>query len=112
MMENFEFVSPHFFWLFLLLPLLLLWYIWKRKQQTAVLKISSIKGFKTSKNWLAKLRPFLFILRLLALAAIIVAMARPRTVDESTRIKTTKGIDIVLAIDVYASMLAIDLMPN
>ena len=39
-------------------------------------------------------------------------MARPRTVDESTRIKTTKGIDIVIAIDVSASMLARDLKPN
>mgnify|MGYP002628151485 FL=1 len=39
-------------------------------------------------------------------------MARPRTIDESTRIKTTKGIDIVIAIDVSASMLARDLKPN
>tara|TARA_B100000809_G_scaffold35525_2_gene31237 strand:+ start:7215 stop:8219 length:1005 start_codon:yes stop_codon:yes gene_type:complete len=112
MSSNFEFVNPQLFWLLLLLPLLLLWFFWKRKQQTAVLKISSLKGFDTSKNWLAKLRPLLFVLRLIALALIIVAMARPRTVDESTRIKTTKGIDIVIAIDVSASMLARDLKPN
>ena len=112
MLENFEFVNPEFFWLFLLLPALVLWYIWKRKLQTADLHISSIKGFKTTKNWLAKLKPFLFVLRLFALSAIIVALARPRTVDESTRIKTTKGIDIVMAIDVSASMLARDLKPN
>jgi Ca-activated chloride channel family protein len=112
MSSNFEFVNPQLFWLLLLLPLLLLWFFWKRKQQTAVLKISSLKGFDTSKNWLAKLRPLLFVLRLMALALIIVAMARPRTVDESTRIKTTKGIDIVIAIDVSASMLARDLKPN
>jgi Ca-activated chloride channel family protein len=112
MFENFEFVNPQFFWLFLLLPLLLLWYFWKRNQQTAALKISSIQGFKTTKNWLAKMRPLLFILRLLAVSALIVAMARPRTVDESTRIKTSKGIDIVMAIDVSASMLARDLKPN
>ena len=111
-MQQFEFVHPQLFWLLLLLPIVALWYFWKRKQQTAALKISSIKGFKTGKNWLAKLRPLLFVLRLLALAAIIVAMARPRTVDESTRIKTTKGIDIVIAIDVSASMLARDLKPN
>ena len=111
-MQQFEFVHPQLFWLLLLLPLVALWYVWKRKQQTAVLKISSVKGFKTGKNWLAKLRPLLFVLRTLALAAIIVAMARPRTVDESTRIKTTKGIDIVIAIDVSASMLARDLKPN
>ena len=91
-MQQFEYVHPQLFWLLALLPLLVLWYVWKRKQQTAALKISSIKGFKTGKNWLAKLRPALFVLRLLALAAIIVAMARPRMVDESTKIKTTNGI--------------------
>lgn len=112
MSSNFEFVNPQLFWLLLLLPLLLLWFFWKRKQQTAVLKISSLKGFDTSKNWLAKLRPLLFVLRLIVLGLIIVAMARPRTVDESTRVKTTKGIDIVIAIDVSASMLARDLKPN
>ncbi|MFC7356066.1 VWA domain-containing protein [Jejudonia soesokkakensis] len=112
MWNNFEFVNPVFFWLFLLLPVLILWYLWKRKQQTAALKISSTQGFKTQKNWLAKLKPLLFVLRLVALSALIVAMARPRTVDESTRTKTTKGIDIVMAIDVSASMLARDLRPN
>ena len=111
-MENFEFVSPHFFWLLLLLPVIVAWFFWKRKEQTATLKISSIKGFRTKSNWLAKLRPALFIFRLLALAFIIIAMARPRTVDESTRIKTTRGIDIVMAIDVSASMLARDLKPS
>ena len=112
MSSNFEFVNPDFFWLLLMLPLLLIWFFWKRSQQTAVLKISSLKGFDTSKNWLAKLRPILFVIRLVVLSLIITAMARPRTVDESTRIKTTKGIDIVIAIDVSASMLARDLKPN
>ncbi len=112
MLNNFEFVNPGFFWLFLLLPVLILWYFFKRKQQTAALKISSITGFKTGKNWLAQMRPLLFVLRMLAVSAIIVAMARPRTVDESTKTKTTKGIDIVMAIDVSASMLARDLKPN
>ena len=111
-MDRFEYVHPQFFWLLLLLPLLVAWYIWKRNRQTATLTISSLKGFKTSGNWLAKLKPLLFVLRIVALAAIIVALARPRTVDESTRIKTTKGIDIVMAIDVSASMLARDLRPN
>ncbi|RZP03186.1 MAG: VWA domain-containing protein [Flavobacteriales bacterium] len=112
MSSNFEFVNPELFWILLLFPLLLFWFFWKKNQQTAVLKISSLKGFYTSKNWLAKLRPILFVIRLCVLALIITAMARPRTVDESTRIKTTKGIDIVIAIDVSASMLARDLKPN
>ena len=112
MFDNFEFVNPQLFWLLALLPAIILWYLWKRKQQTAILKISSLKGFKTSKNWLAKLRSGLFVFRLLALTLVIMALARPRTVDESTRIKTTKGIDIIITIDVSASMLARDLKPN
>ncbi len=112
MFDNFEFVNPQLFWLLALLPAIILWYLWKRKQQTAILKISSLKGFKTPKNWLAKLRSGLFVFRLLALTLVIMALARPRTVDESTRIKTTKGIDIVITIDVSASMLARDLKPN
>ncbi len=111
MLDNVSFANPEFFWLLSLLPLALLWYFFRRKQQVASLKISSIKGF-TVHSILPKLRPVLFALRLLALAAIIVAMARPQTEDISTRTKTTKGIDIVMAIDVSSSMLARDLKPN
>lgn len=111
MLENISFANPEFFWLLLLLPIALLWYVFKRKEQTATLKISSIQGFNTS-SILPKLRHLLFFLRLLALAAIVIAMARPQTEDISTRTKTTKGIDIVMAIDVSSSMLARDLKPN
>ncbi|WP_299900679.1 VWA domain-containing protein [uncultured Aquimarina sp.] len=112
MFENFTFENPQFFWLFLILPLAIAWYIWKRNKQQAELKISSIKGFKASGSLLAKLRPFLLLLRLIAMTLIIIALARPRTVDVSTKTKTTRGIDIVMAIDVSASMLARDLRPN
>ena len=111
MFENIEFANPEFFWLLLLLPLALLWYFFKRKNEMASLRISSIKGF-TVKSWASKIKPALLILRLLALAAIITALARPQTEDISTRTKTTKGIDIVMAIDVSSSMLARDLKPN
>lgn len=110
--NNITFEHPQWFWLFLLLPILILWYIWKRNKQTAAVKISSIKGFKVKQGILPKLKPLLFVLRLLALALLITAMARPRTVDVSTKTNTTQGIDIVIAIDVSASMLARDLKPN
>ncbi|MEQ8218285.1 MAG: VWA domain-containing protein [Arenibacter sp.] len=110
MFENISFANPQFFWLLLLLPVAMLWYFFKRREQTASLKISSIKGFPKG-SILPKLKPALFVMRLLALAAIIVAMARPQTEDISTRTKTTKGIDIVMAIDVSSSMLAKDLKP-
>ena len=112
MLSNFEFQNPEFFWVLLIIPVLAVWYFYKRNKITAQVKISSLKGFKTGSGLLARLRPILFVLRLLAIAFIITALARPRTVDVSTRTKTTRGIDIAIAIDVSASMLAKDLKPN
>lgn len=112
MLEGIEFVNKEFFWLLLALPLAVLWYVLKHKKQTAELKISSLQGFKATSSWLPKLRPLLFVLRLVALGLLIMALARPQSVDVSTKTKTTRGIDIVMAIDVSASMLAKDLSPN
>lgn len=111
-MEKITFLNPGFFWMFLLLPVAIAWMVYTRKTQTPTLKISSLKGFQTSGSLLAKLKPVLFVIRLLVLSALIVAMARPRTVDVSNKTKTTKGIDIVMAVDVSGSMLAKDLKPN
>jgi Ca-activated chloride channel family protein len=111
MFENIEFLNKELFWFLLLLPIAIAWYIFKYNKQTAELKISSTKGFKTTSFW-SRLRHLLFVLRLIALALLITALARPRTVDVSTKTKTTRGIDIVMAIDVSASMLAKDLLPN
>ncbi|WP_400075399.1 VWA domain-containing protein [Winogradskyella sp. R77965] len=112
MFENIEFLNKELFWLLLLLPVALIWYVLKHNQQTAELKISSIKGFKASSSFWSKFRHLLFALRLIALGLLITALARPRSVDVSTKTKTTRGIDIVMAIDVSASMLAKDLRPN
>ena len=112
MLEGIEFVNKEFFWLLLALPLAVLWYIFKNRKQTAELKISSLKGFKLTSSWFPKLRHLLFVLRLAALGLLIMALARPQSVDVSTKTKTTRGIDIVMAIDVSASMLAKDLSPN
>jgi Ca-activated chloride channel family protein len=111
-MGKITFLNPEFFWLFLLIPIVIAWLFWKRNRQSANLKISSIAGFKGSGSLLTKLKPFLGVLRVLALCSLIVAMARPRTVDISNKTKTTKGIDIVMAVDVSGSMLAKDLKPN
>ena len=109
--SNFEFYNPTFLWLLILIPILAIWQFFMRKKDTAVLTMPSIKGFKTS-SISSKLKPILYFLRLLALAAIIIALARPRNVSVSKKTKTNRGIDIVMAIDVSASMLARDLKPN
>jgi Ca-activated chloride channel homolog len=112
MLEGIEFLNKQMFWVFLILPIVMLWYVLKYKEQTAEFKISSIKGFKIENSWLPKLKHLMFALRLCALALLILALARPQTVDVSTKTKTTRGIDIVMAIDVSASMLAKDLKPT
>jgi Ca-activated chloride channel family protein len=111
-MGKITFLNPEFFWLFLLIPIGLALMFWRRDQQTASLQISSLQGFKGTNSLLAKLEPLLNIIRLLALCSLIMALARPRTVDISNKTKTTKGIDIVVAVDVSGSMLAKDLKPN
>ncbi len=109
--SNLEFTNPGFLWLLLLIPILAVWYFFMRKKESANLTISSAKGLVQQNIW-AKLKPLLYALRLLAIALLIVALARPRNVEVSKKTKTTRGIDIVMAIDVSASMLAKDLKPN
>ena len=112
MFENIEFLNKELFWMLLLIPIALVWYVFKHNKQTAELKISSTSGFKTVSSFWPKFKHLLFVFRLIARGLLITALARPRTVDVSTRTKTTRGIDIVMAIDVSASMLAKDLRPN
>ncbi|MEM1001655.1 MAG: VWA domain-containing protein [Bacteroidota bacterium] len=112
MLENIEFLNKELFWLMLILPLAIVWYVFTNNKQTSEFKISTLRGFKMKGSFWGKLRHVLFLFRLIALALLITALARPRSVDVSTRTKTTKGIDIVMAIDVSASMLAKDLLPN
>ncbi len=112
MFENFEFMHPHFLWLLLVIPLLALWYYMKRNTNSSTLTIGNTKGFLLETSLLSKLKPVLYIFRLIAISLLIVALARPRNVSVSSRTKTNKGIDIVMAIDVSASMLARDLKPN
>ena len=112
MLQGIEFTHTELLWLLLLLPPLLLWYVVKHKKQTAVLEISNSSGLVKGSLFWTVLKHCLFGFRTLALVLIIVAMARPQSVDVSTKTKKTRGIDIVMAIDVSASMLVKDLKPN
>ena len=112
MFKNIIFANPEFFWLLLLLPLMLLWYwFWNKKSQANV-TFSTAIAFKKTKSWSDALYHLLFVLRMIAIALIVVALARPQTHSENAKTKITDGIDIVMAIDVSASMLSQDLKPN
>ena len=112
MFKNIVFANPEFFWLLLLLPLMLLWYwFWNKKSQANV-TFSTTIAFKKTKSWSDALYHLLFVLRMIAIVLIVVALARPQTHSENAKTKITDGIDIVMAIDVSASMLSQDLKPN
>jgi len=70
-----------------------------------------VQGFQRNTIW-STLKHALFGFRMTAIVLVVLALARPQTVDVSSKTKTTRGIDIVMAIDVSASMLAKDLKPN
>lgn len=112
MMKNITFANPEFFWFFLLLPIALFVWYKNRKKQRATIKLSSIDSVIGHSSLLVKLLPISIVLRTLALSAIIVAMARPQIVNVDSKVHSTHGIDIVMAMDVSGSMLAKDLKPN
>ncbi|MBN1447447.1 MAG: VWA domain-containing protein [Bacteroidetes bacterium] len=107
-----QFANPEFLWLLILLPLLVAWYIWKRRVLTAAMKHSSLAVFdQIPSGWRVHLRPLPFILRLLALGVLIVAFARPQSSARGEKV-FREGIDITIVLDISGSMLAEDFRPN
>ena len=112
MFEGIYFANPNYLWVLLILPVVLTWQIFSRNKTQPLLKMPSLSNFQEGSFFWARIFHGLFIFRLCAIGLIILAIARPQTVDISTRTKTNKGIDIVMAIDVSSSMLAQDLKPD
>ena len=112
MFEGIYFANPDYLWLLLLFPGMIFWHIVTWRKAQAELKMPTLSSFQQHSSFWSLVRPLLFVFRILAMALIILAIARPQTVDISTRTKTNKGIDIVMVIDVSSSMLAQDLKPD
>ena len=107
---NITFNQPMFFWLFLLFPLLVGWYIKNNNSGRASIRVSTTAG-NGLESWKSIFRHLPFILRLLCFASIIVALAQPQTHNED-QYAEGEGIDIILCIDVSGSMTAQDFTPN
>ena len=103
----FEFYTPEALWLLVILPA---WWVWRslRRRDAIVFSRTSVlaSGPRVG-GWIPKA---IFVLRNIALAALIVALARPRSGAHSET-QTSEGINIVLAIDLSSSMLALDFRP-
>ncbi|RZK80999.1 MAG: VWA domain-containing protein, partial [Pedobacter sp.] len=109
--KGIEFANPGFFWLLILVPIMIGWYIWKNRVLQGTLKISTMTGFLKVKSSYRFFRHYGIVLRSLALIILIIALARPQSAL-SWQDSTTEGIDIVIATDISGSMLSEDLKPN
>lgn len=107
-----QFAHPEYLWLLLVLIPLIVWYIFKQHNARPSMSISTVKPFAhlplTYKAWL---RHVLFVLRLVAVACVIIVLARPQ-IKDNWRTTSTEGTDIILAIDTSTSMLARDFEPD
>lgn len=106
------FLRPGFLWLLLIIIPLVAWYVWKQHNANPSIGISTLSPFlKFGNSWKVWVIHFCFALRMLAIAFIIVALARPQTHD-SLKNSRILGTDIVLAMDISGSMSATDFKPN
>ncbi|MCH3923601.1 MAG: VWA domain-containing protein [Bacteroidales bacterium] len=107
-----SFSYPYLLLLLLLIPLFIVFIILKDKKRHTSLKYSDINQFsKARKTWRIKFRLIPDYLRVLIIAIIIIAIARPHFYLSKDN-KDIEGINIVVALDVSPSMLSEDFKPN
>jgi len=109
--NQFEFVFPWLLPLLVVPPLIWFWRFRKTRDREVSLRLPSTKSISGLSSWRSTIRPFLPFLRIAALSALIIALARPR-LDLSEESVTAEGIDIVLTMDLSTSMGATDFVPN
>jgi Ca-activated chloride channel homolog len=105
------FQNPSLLFALIIVPLIALFYFWKERIFRPAIGISAISHVAEKQTLKTRTRHTPFILKLIALALMIIALARPQSRNSFQDIKT-EGIDIVLAMDVSASMLARDFKPD
>lgn len=104
------FLYPNLLWLAVVIPLLIAYHIWVGRR-SATLSVSTLGKRRMPRTLRYWLRPLPIVLRILALALLIVALARPIEREYNKKV-SVNGIDIVLAVDISGSMLAKDFKPN
>ena len=110
-MTDIAFVNPEYFWFLLLIPAIGIWYFLQRKNIQSKLLFSEVSEEARNKTIKNNLIHLPFLLKLLAAAFLILALARPQS-SSTWEDSTTEGIDIILSMDISGSMLAEDLKPN
>lgn len=110
-MLDWEFAHIEFLWALLVIPLLITWYVLRYWNRQSAMGFSATQFIGTDRGLRTYLVHLALALRLLVLAALIIALARPQS-SSSWQDITTEGIDIIIAVDISSSMLARDFEPN
>ncbi len=106
------YANPKYLYLLLLLIPLIVWYIIKLRKMQATFKMSSGFAFEKAPSTIrVYLRHFPFLLRVIAIALVIIVLARPQSVNSSD-VSNSEGIDIVMALDISGTMMAQDFSPT
>jgi Ca-activated chloride channel family protein len=109
----FRFESPWFLALLFLLPLLAAWpWLAGSWSRPSGLRYADVRlALYAGHSWRVRLRPLLHGLRILAIALVILAVARPQT-GQAREIVKGEGVDIALALDISGSMASLDFEPQ
>jgi len=110
--DQFEYASPHYFWLLLLIPLLSIFYYFRNQKLKGTIQSAGFSNLPKQKGISYGLTRHLpFFLRMIAIAVFIIAICRPQSKTSYENL-TKEGIDIILSMDLSASMLSQDFKPN
>jgi len=105
-----HFQNPEAFWLLLLVPVLVGWYIYREHRRKSTIKFPALSIAKRAvPSRRVKFRHIVPLLRLAALVCFVVALARPQNAME-VEYTSTDGVDIMLALDISASMGTLDML--
>ena len=102
-----EFYTPEALWLLLVLPAWWTWRALRRRDAIVFSRTAVLASGPRTGGWVPTA---IFVLRNVALVCFILALARPRS-GAHTETQTSEGINIVMAIDLSSSMLALDFRP-
>lgn len=112
MFDNIEFANPAYLYLLIVIPFIGLYYWFRQWKDSADIQVSSTESFEqTSKSIKQYLYFGMYVMRAVAIGFLIIALARPQSTSSRQDV-TIEGIDIVMALDVSGSMLAMDLKPD
>ncbi len=109
--QHISFAYPYLLWALTLLPVLIVWYVLKNKQSSSSVTVSSLSIHRSKGSPRNSLRHLPFIIRLIVIALLLIALARPQSRSNEERIEG-EGIDIVLCIDVSGTMSGTDFAPT